>query len=90
MNPCDPILFHQLPVIRKIIADETWLEGERRGCQVASDDQVVRDRVCQIILRIGEQLRDSISASMVQKSSHPSSPVDGRSAAGSPTTNEAA
>ena len=61
MNPCDPILFHQLPVIKKIIEDETWLEGERRGCQVASDDRVVRDRVCQVILRVGQQLRDSLS-----------------------------
>lgn len=64
MNPCDPILFRELPVIRKIIEDETWLESERRGCRVGSDDRVVRDRVCQIILRIGQQLRDSLSASV--------------------------
>jgi hypothetical protein len=62
MNPCDPILFHQLPIIRKIIQDETWLEGERRGCCVPSDDRVVRDRVCEIVLRVGHQLRERVNA----------------------------
>jgi hypothetical protein len=63
MNPPDPVLVQQLPVIQKIIQDETWLEGERRGCSVGSDDRVVRDRVCQVILRVGQQLRDSLSRS---------------------------
>ena len=64
MIPTDPVLHRELPVIQKIIQDETWLEGERRGCQVAPTDQVVRERVCEIILRIGQELRDSLSASM--------------------------
>jgi hypothetical protein len=63
MNPTDPVLFRELPVIQKIIQDETWLEGELRGCQVRPDDRVVRERVCAVILRIGQQLRDSITAS---------------------------
>ena len=63
MNPCDPILFQQLPVIQKIIQDETWLEGERRGCRVGSDDRVVRERVCEVVLRVGQQLRESLSPS---------------------------
>lgn len=53
----DPVIFHELPVIRQIILDETWLEGERRGCCVYADDRVVRDNVCRVVLRIGEQLR---------------------------------
>lgn len=61
MTPPDPVLLRELPVIRKIVADETWLEGERRGCYVRPDDKVVRERVCQIVLQIGQQLRDSIS-----------------------------
>ena len=63
MNIRDPILFQQLPMIQKIIQDETWLAGERRGCQVHSDDREVRDRVCEVILRVGQQLRDALSAS---------------------------
>jgi hypothetical protein len=55
----DPILPRELPVIQKIIEDETWLEGERRGCLVSPHDPVVCDNVCQVVLRIGSQLRQS-------------------------------
>lgn len=61
MKTCDPILFRELPVIQQIIHDELWLEGERRGCRVSADDRIVRDRVCEIVLRIGQQLRDALS-----------------------------
>lgn len=59
----DPIVARELPVIRQIINDETWLEGERRGCPVSPDDPVVRASVCAVILRIGQQLRDSLAHS---------------------------
>jgi hypothetical protein len=59
MSNSDPIITRELPVIHKIIADETWLEGERRGREVSPDDPVVRDNVCAVILRIGEQLREN-------------------------------
>lgn len=58
----DPIVSGELLVIRKIIDDETWLEGERRGCCVSRDDPAVRESVCAIILRIGQQLRDSLTS----------------------------
>lgn len=61
MLPVDSVLHHEIPVIRKIIADETWLEGERRGCEVSPDDHVVRDKVCTIVLEIGHELREAIS-----------------------------
>jgi hypothetical protein len=61
MLPVDPVVFREIPVIRKIIQDETWLEGERRGCPVAPTDSIVRENVCRIILRIGQQLRDSFT-----------------------------
>ena len=44
MKSSDPVLFRELPIIQKIIDDETWLEGERRGCQVSPDDPVVREK----------------------------------------------
>ncbi|MDI1249357.1 MAG: hypothetical protein PSV13_10885 [Lacunisphaera sp.] len=56
----DPVMFRQLPVIQQIIRDETWYEGERRGCAVPAGDPVVRERVCTIILRIGAGLRASL------------------------------
>lgn len=67
MLSADPILLREIPVIQKIIADETWLEGERRGCFVAPTDRVVRERVCEVVLRIGQQLRDSIAVSMARE-----------------------
>lgn len=60
MTQLDPILPRQIPVIKKIVEDETWLESERRGCMVSSADPVVRENVCQVILRIGQHLRDSL------------------------------
>ena len=57
----DPVIFRQLPVIQQVIADETWLEGERRGCWVSSDDPVVRENVCLVILRIGAALRETLT-----------------------------
>ena len=60
MTAHDPIIIRELAVIQKIIADETWLEGERRGGYVAPDDSVVCENVCRVVLRIGQQLRDSL------------------------------
>ncbi len=73
MIPADPVLVRQVPVIRKIIQDETWLEGERRGCPVASTDRVVRENVCRVILQIGHQLRESITAALPSGSTPPES-----------------
>ena len=56
----DQILSRELSVISQILKDETWLEGERRGCAVPPDDPTVCDHVCAIVLRIGQQLRDSL------------------------------
>lgn len=58
MNTPDPVLHRQRSMIAKIIADETWLEGERRGRPVEPTDPVVRHRVCDVILRVGAELRE--------------------------------
>ena len=55
----DQLIFRELPVIHRIILNETWLESERRGCCVHANDRIVRDNVCLVVLRIGEQLRES-------------------------------
>lgn len=68
MRTYDPVVTQELPVIRKIIADETWLEGERRGCSVACNDPVVVNNVCSVIIRVGRQLRQSLSDRGVDES----------------------
>ena len=80
MSPLDPVLFRELPVIRKIIDDETWLEGERRGCFVPPDDCVVREKVCEIVLRIGQQMREAITAALQTPTPIPVSGRDGEMA----------
>ena len=55
------VLYRQLPIISKIIQDEMWLEGERRGCPVNRDDPRVLENVCSVILRAGQQIREQVS-----------------------------
>jgi hypothetical protein len=56
----------QLPAIARIIQDETWLEGERRGSPVESRDPVVVENVCAIVLRLGQSLRENAAASQAR------------------------
>ena len=62
MKAVDPIVCLEMHVIQKIIDDETWLEGERRGQAVAPHDPVVMAIVCDIVMRIGAELRASLQA----------------------------
>ena len=61
MSHPDPIVSLEIPLIQKIIQNETWLEGERRGCLVIPVDPVVQEHVCEIVLRIGQELRRSLT-----------------------------
>ncbi|MGF1485018.1 MAG: hypothetical protein ACFBZ8_11715 [Opitutales bacterium] len=49
-------------MIEKIIRDETWLEGERRGCPVSEGDPKVVEKVCGIVLNVGADLRRRVQA----------------------------
>ena len=66
MVQLDPVIHSELRVIKQIIRDETWLEGERRGCAVSPNDPVVRENTCRIILRIGGELRERFSRAGVR------------------------
>ena len=59
MTAPNTVLFREIPMVQKIIRDETWLEGERRGRAVPPHDAVVNENVCRIILEIGGQLRNA-------------------------------
>lgn len=69
----DPVVAREIPVIQKIIQDEVWLESERRGCPVSPTDRIVRENVCRVILQIGQQLRDSITAALPAGTQQPDS-----------------
>ncbi len=52
------IILAELPDVERIVRDECWLEGERRGCPVDPKDEVIRTRVAEIILSgVGAELR---------------------------------
>jgi hypothetical protein len=65
----DPVVIRQLPHIARIIQDETWLEGERRGCAVPANDPVVREKVCEVVLRVGADLRSRYTGTWNQAES---------------------
>ena len=64
MTTPDPVLKRQLPLIAKIISDETWLEGERRRQAVPPKDPVVQDRVCRVVLALGHEMRQQVLREM--------------------------
>lgn len=64
MNQLDPVLRRQFPLIAKIVADETWLEGERRGRPVDAEDTTVRENVCLVVLRMGHEMRQQVLREM--------------------------
>ena len=70
MNTTDSnrILFREIPMVHKIIRDETWLEGERRGCEVSPLDTVVCENVCRIVLKHGHQIRESAARECLKPS----------------------
>jgi hypothetical protein len=57
----DPIIRLELPIIARIIRDETWLESERRGCPVSPHDPALQARICEIVLRVGQEMRTTLS-----------------------------
>ena len=62
MSPESEFIYAELPEIERIVRDECWLEGERRGCPVDRHDPAIQTRVADIILTsAGEQLRRTLS-----------------------------
>jgi hypothetical protein len=48
----------EIKVIRRIVAREKWLYGEQIGRDPGPNHAVVMDRVAQIILQIGQAMRE--------------------------------
>jgi hypothetical protein len=58
------IIQREIEAVRKMISDETWLEGERRHCPVQHRDPIVQGRVADILLNgVGAELRKGLEAS---------------------------
>lgn len=61
MSPESEFIQAEIPEIERIVRNECWLEGERRGCPVDRHDPAIRERVADIILTtVGAKLRREI------------------------------
>ncbi len=59
MSPESEFILNEVPEVEKIVRNECWLEAERRGCPVDPRDEVVRQRVADVILSgAGAELRN--------------------------------
>ncbi len=59
------IIRAEIPDLEKIVRDECWLEGERRGVPVDRRDETIRLRVAEIILDgVGAYLRSKYSSTV--------------------------
>jgi len=69
MSPESEFIWAEIPDVRRIVQDECWLEGERRGMPVDPRDEVIQMRVAEIILSgMGEHLRHKLRP---RQCSHP-------------------
>ena len=50
MSPESEFIQAELPEIERIVLNECWLEGERRGQEVDRHDPAIQERVADIIL----------------------------------------
>lgn len=50
MTSMPEFIREELPEVERIVRDECWLEGERRGSPVPPTDPTIRARVADIIL----------------------------------------
>jgi|GEM_PF-2547274 len=52
----------EIPLIAEIVRNETWLLGEKTGCEVDPRSSEVLSRVVDIVLNIGGQWRTGIES----------------------------
>jgi hypothetical protein len=70
MSPESEFIQAEIPEIERVVRDECWLEGERRGCPVDRRDPVVRTRVVEIILSsFGARLREELTQRRARRNS---------------------
>jgi hypothetical protein len=51
------LIKEQIPFIEQIIKDECWYEAERRNEAVTANDPVILTKICDIVLRVGAEMR---------------------------------
>ena len=58
MSPESKFIRDEIPEVQRLVRDECWLDGDRRGHPVNPRDRVVQERVADIILGgVGAEMR---------------------------------
>lgn len=62
MNKCSPksidVIKAETDIVRKMIQDECWYEGERKNREIS--DKEVEERINKLVFNNGEQIRDDV------------------------------
>ncbi len=64
-KPLDTLIIkEEAAIVEKMVDDETWYEGERRGCFIPKDDPTVMDKVFNILhdngLKIYNEVKEKL------------------------------
>jgi len=57
-TPPSELIKAEIPIVEKIIRDETWYEGERRGAFVDPNDPTVQSKVVEVVEKCADKIRD--------------------------------
>jgi len=60
-EPADPVTQREVPIIAHLYHEVASEEAQRRGEDVGPDDPQVRAQVCEMVLRIGAELREAMT-----------------------------
>lgn len=67
-NTCVPIIRDiinsEIPVIKQMIQDECWYEGQRRGHSV--DEAEISARINEILIEVGEKMKNKAVKELIE------------------------
>lgn len=66
----EDVIKEEIPIVKKIIDDEVWLESERRHYIVDQRDCIVYKKVLKIVHDNGDKIRDEAIQRAIDKKNH--------------------
>lgn len=61
------VIRKEVEVVRKMIDDETWYEGERRHMMVDRNDPTVMGKVCDLLMDMGSRIYKEVEETLKPK-----------------------
>jgi hypothetical protein len=66
----EEVIKAEIPIIEKIVRDETWYEGERQGHSVNAEDPTVSKKVAEILNKYGNKIYDEALEHVKEEHKH--------------------